>query len=68
MPIFLLSATNSPNKDLKIKLVSEIKKYSKTINNPVYVCSDENGIFIENKEIEILNNIIKIQAGKIVIS
>ncbi|MDO8570180.1 MAG: Type 1 glutamine amidotransferase-like domain-containing protein [Candidatus Daviesbacteria bacterium] len=40
--------------------LEEIKKYSKTINNPVYVCSDENGIFIDENKIEILNNIIKI--------
>lgn len=46
--------------------LKEIKKYSKTINNPIYVCSDENGIFIDGHKVEILNNILKIQAGKMV--
>ena len=47
------------------KYLEEIKKYSKTSNNPVYVCSDKNGIFVDNQKVEILNNILKVQLGKI---
>lgn len=46
--------------------LEEIKKYSKTINNPVYVCSDEDGIFVDNQKVEILNNIIKVETEKII--